>query len=105
MAVDAGPDGVRVNAVCPGLTITPMTEKMRGSEAVTQQYRDRVPLGRAGAADEIANAVFFLASSEASLRQRRLPGRRRRPDRLDRPAGMAAEANGLNVHRRATTLL
>jgi len=66
MAVDAGPDGVRVNAVCPGLTITPMTEKMRGSEAVMQQYRDRVPLGRAGAADEIANAVFFLASSEAS---------------------------------------
>lgn len=66
MAVDAGPDGVRVNAVCPGLTVTPMTEKMRASEAVMQQYRDRVPLGRAGEADEIANAVFFLASPEAS---------------------------------------
>jgi meso-butanediol dehydrogenase / (S,S)-butanediol dehydrogenase / diacetyl reductase len=66
MAVDAGPDGVRVNAVCPGLTATPMTERMRASDAVMDLYRDRVPLGRAGEADEIANAVFFLASDEAS---------------------------------------
>ncbi|MDE2364649.1 MAG: SDR family oxidoreductase [Hyphomicrobiales bacterium] len=66
MAVDAGPDGVRVNAVCPGLTATPMTERMRASQTVMSQYRDRIPLGRAGEADEIANAVAFLASDEAS---------------------------------------
>ena len=65
-ATDLAQHRIRVNGVAPGYTLTPMTEKMRGSEAVMQQYRDRVPLGRAGAADEIANAVFFLASSEAS---------------------------------------
>ncbi|MFO1114663.1 MAG: SDR family NAD(P)-dependent oxidoreductase [Beijerinckiaceae bacterium] len=66
MAVDAGPDGVRVNAICPGLTATPMTERMRASETVMQQYGDRIPLGRAGEADEIASAIAFLASDEAS---------------------------------------
>jgi meso-butanediol dehydrogenase / (S,S)-butanediol dehydrogenase / diacetyl reductase len=66
MAVDHGPDGVRVNAVCPGLTITPLTAKMRASEPVMAQFADRIPLGRAGAADEIARAIAFLASDEAS---------------------------------------
>ena len=66
MAVDAGPDGVRVNAVCPGLVATPMTERMRASQTVMDQYRDRIPLGRAGEAEEIANVVFFLASEQAS---------------------------------------
>ena len=66
MAVDAGPDGVRVNAVCPGLTVTPMTERMRASESVMAQYLDRIPLARPGEADEIASAIAFLASQEAS---------------------------------------
>ena len=66
MAVDSGPDGVRVNAVCPGLTITPMTQRMRTAPAVMAQYEDRIPQGRAGAADEIASAIAFLASDEAS---------------------------------------
>ena len=66
MAVDAGRDGVRVNAVCPGLTATPMTERMRSADAVMDQYRDRIPMGRAGEADEIASAIYFLASDEAS---------------------------------------
>ena len=66
MAVDAGPDGVRVNAVCPGLTATPMTERMRASEAGMAQYRDRIPLARAGEPDEIASAIAFLASDDAS---------------------------------------
>lgn len=66
MAVDAGPDGVRVNAVAPGLTATPMTARMRASESVMGQYADRIPLARAGEPAEIAAAIRFLASDEAS---------------------------------------
>ncbi|MCB1540166.1 MAG: SDR family oxidoreductase [Rhodoblastus sp.] len=66
MAVDAGRDGVRVNAVAPGLTATPMTERMRAAPAVMEQYEDRIPLARAGQPEEIAAAVCFLGSDEAS---------------------------------------
>jgi meso-butanediol dehydrogenase / (S,S)-butanediol dehydrogenase / diacetyl reductase len=66
MAIDSGPDGVRVNAVCPGLIETPMTERMRATPAVNDAYMERIPLGRPGAPDEIANVIFFLASDEAS---------------------------------------
>ncbi|GGC63367.1 3-oxoacyl-ACP reductase [Chelatococcus reniformis] len=66
MAVDHGPDGVRVNAVCPGLTVTPLTRKMRETPAVMDQFEERIPLARAGEADEIAAAIAFLASDEAS---------------------------------------
>lgn len=66
MAVDAGRDNVRVNAVAPGLTATPMTERMRASPAVMEQYEDRIPLARAGAPEEIAAAICFLASDDAS---------------------------------------
>ena len=66
MAVDAGRDGVRVNAVAPGLTATPMTERMRAAPAVVEQYEDRIPLARAGLPEEIGAAICFLASDEAS---------------------------------------
>lgn len=66
MAVDAGRDGVRVNAVAPGLTATPMTERMRAAPAVMQQYEDRIPLARPGAPEEVAAAICFLASDDAS---------------------------------------
>ena len=66
MAVDAGRDGVRVNAVAPGLTATPMTERMRAAPAVMEQYEDRIALARAGQPEEIAAAVCFLGSDEAS---------------------------------------
>jgi len=66
MAVDAGRDGVRVNAVAPGLTATPMTERMRSAPAVMGQYEDRIPLARAGTPEEVAAAICFLASREAS---------------------------------------
>ena len=66
MAVDAGRDGVRVNAIAPGLTATPMTERMRAAPRVMEQYKDRIPLARAGQPDEIAAAICFLASNDAS---------------------------------------
>lgn len=71
MAIDHGPQGIRVNCVCPGDVETPMLPddaKKRGM--AWQDYlagaSDR-PLGRIGTADEIARAVLFLASDDASF--------------------------------------
>lgn len=66
IAVNFARDGIRCNSVHPGPIDTEM-----GHTAVPADYRDqrlsRVPLGRFGTPDEIANAVLFLASSESSF--------------------------------------
>jgi meso-butanediol dehydrogenase / (S,S)-butanediol dehydrogenase / diacetyl reductase len=71
LALELGRTGVRVNCVCPGLTVTDMTatlfdpnspHKQLGDEAV-----DRIPLGRVGQPEEIAAAIAFFASAEASF--------------------------------------
>jgi NAD(P)-dependent dehydrogenase (short-subunit alcohol dehydrogenase family) len=71
MAIDHGPDGIRVNCVCPGDVLTPMLPDdaaKRGMSwddyAVGAANR---PLGRIGTAEDIANAVLYLASDEASF--------------------------------------
>jgi NAD(P)-dependent dehydrogenase (short-subunit alcohol dehydrogenase family) len=71
MAIDHGPDGIRVNCVCPGDTDTPMEHEdaeNRGMtwEEVLAEASER-PLGRMGTADEIARAVLFLASDDSSF--------------------------------------
>ena len=71
MALDHGPQGVRVNCVCPGDTETPIEHadaEHRGMtwEAYLAGASDR-PLGRMGDADEVARAVLFLASDDASF--------------------------------------
>jgi 3-oxoacyl-[acyl-carrier protein] reductase len=55
---------VTVNAITPGFIVTDMTEKMtdKAREAMTEQ----IPLGRLGEADDVANAVLFLASDQSS---------------------------------------
>jgi 3-oxoacyl-[acyl-carrier protein] reductase len=63
LARELGPRGVRVNAVAPGLIDTDMTAHLT-PEAI-QALLGRVPLGRAGTADEVAHAVSFLASPAA----------------------------------------
>ena len=65
VAKEAGPDGVTVNAVLPGLTRTPTIEKFM-ADKYKQPIVDQTPLGRMGEAEEIANLVAFLASDEAS---------------------------------------
>lgn len=64
LAREVGARGVTVNAVAPGFIDTAMTQALNESqqEAILQQ----IPLGRMGDADDIANAVAFLASEEAS---------------------------------------
>lgn len=64
-AAEYGPQGVRVNAVAPGPTRTPGTAVM-GDEAINQ-LAATLPLGRAASPEEIANAIVFLASDEASF--------------------------------------
>jgi 3-oxoacyl-[acyl-carrier protein] reductase len=55
---------VTVNAVTPGFIVTDMTEDMtdKAREALTEQ----IPLGRLGEAEDVANAVLFLASDRSS---------------------------------------
>ncbi|MCB5410400.1 SDR family NAD(P)-dependent oxidoreductase [Pseudogemmobacter faecipullorum] len=68
MATDFGPNGIRVNAVAPGLIETPLTAERIRSEAWRRQVMiDGAPLRRVGSAQEVAKAVRFLASDEASF--------------------------------------
>lgn len=57
--------GIRVNAVAPGITETPLLESQGGEDLLKSIVR-QVPLRRAGQPDEIAAAIAFLASDEAS---------------------------------------
>lgn len=68
LALDCARDNIRVNAVCPGaIAGTAMGVGSFGSEADRRAWTDGIPLGRFGAAVEIANVVAFLASAEASF--------------------------------------
>jgi len=72
LAVELGADGIRVNAVCPGNTITDHHINRLAEQNVTlQQIREMTrgygALGRAAEPSEIANAIYFLASDEASF--------------------------------------
>jgi meso-butanediol dehydrogenase / (S,S)-butanediol dehydrogenase / diacetyl reductase len=70
MAMDYARRGIRVNAVCPGFIETPMFDGILAIPGL-ESYRERVvdahQMGRAGRPEEIANAVLFLASDEASF--------------------------------------
>ena len=62
LALELGVDGIRVNAVAPGVTDTPLTN----ANVIVTRWRERIALGRAAAPEEIAQAVLFLASDMAS---------------------------------------
>ncbi|RWA03571.1 hypothetical protein EKO27_g11533 [Xylaria grammica] len=66
-AIDYSGDGVRVNCVCPGVIETPMTT---GSPEVTERMKPAIniaPMQRMGKPEEVADAVIFLCSSQASF--------------------------------------
>ena len=68
MATDFGPNGIRVNAVAPGLIETPLTaERIRTEAWRRHQMIDGAPLRRVGKPEDVARAVRFLASDEASF--------------------------------------
>jgi NAD(P)-dependent dehydrogenase (short-subunit alcohol dehydrogenase family) len=60
-------EGIRVNAVAPGLIESNMTGPMKGIEALEKPFLDRTPLGRWGTPQDIAPAVLFLASPAAGF--------------------------------------
>jgi len=65
LALQLGHKGVRVNAVCPSVTRSAMTEGLTGSEALMKAFMQRLPLGRIGEPEDIAGPVAFLASEDA----------------------------------------
>jgi meso-butanediol dehydrogenase / (S,S)-butanediol dehydrogenase / diacetyl reductase len=67
LALDHGRDGVRVNSVCPTVTLTPMTGSMRDNKDLMDKVRERIPLGRPAMPEDIAAVITFLASDDASF--------------------------------------
>jgi meso-butanediol dehydrogenase / (S,S)-butanediol dehydrogenase / diacetyl reductase len=64
-AVEYGNAGIRVNAIAPGPVETEMAKKVH-TPAIRADYHDTIPLARYGSLEEIANAVGFLCSPQAS---------------------------------------
>ncbi|MDD4830938.1 MAG: 3-oxoacyl-ACP reductase FabG [Candidatus Pacebacteria bacterium] len=67
LSKEVGKFGVRVNAVAPGFIESNMTQAMDMPEEIKMMVKKLTSLGRAGQPEEVANAVAFLASSEASF--------------------------------------
>lgn len=71
VAHEVGTDGIRVNAVCPGMTQTDMLDTVYEGlgddpEAVRDEFREEFSLGRLGDPEDIANCVVFLLSDDAA---------------------------------------
>lgn len=63
-ALELGPRGIRVNAVSPGLVVTPLTEPAMGIPGIEDDYLANTPLGRAGTPAEVASAVVWMSRAE-----------------------------------------
>lgn len=65
-AMELGPHGIRVTGVAPGLVETPMTRLLVDHEPIRQSFITNSPLGRVGQPQDVAEAIFWLASDQAS---------------------------------------
>jgi len=63
LAADLARDGIRVNAIAPGVIETPMTDSTRSDPARLARFMTRIPMNRVGQPEELVGAVLFLASS------------------------------------------
>jgi NAD(P)-dependent dehydrogenase (short-subunit alcohol dehydrogenase family) len=63
LAADLARDGVRVNAIAPGVIATPMTDSTRSDPGKLERFLTRIPMARVGQPEELVGAVLFLASS------------------------------------------
>lgn len=71
VAMDLAADNIRVNAVCPGIVLTPLVERNLSlhadREAAVQRYISRNLMKRFGTAEEVADAVLFLSCDESAF--------------------------------------
>ena len=65
-AMEWAKEGVRVNAISPGLILTPLSENIYKDEEVTRTRKAIIPLGRIGRPEDVANLAVFLASDDSS---------------------------------------
>ena len=66
MALELGSSGVRVNNVCPGAIDTPINQSWSGDAKLRKVVLEKIPEGRLGTSPEVAGAVAYLVSKEAS---------------------------------------
>lgn len=67
VALEYGKKGIRVNSICPGMTITAAVEQwMKDAPEQSAAFEEKIPLGRMGQAEEQANAAVWLCSDQAS---------------------------------------
>ncbi len=66
-ALEYGRKGIRINALCPGFTLTPMVQQMLDAGLPEADLASRVPLGRLGTAEEIAATVLYMCSDAAAF--------------------------------------
>jgi NAD(P)-dependent dehydrogenase (short-subunit alcohol dehydrogenase family) len=67
MAIELAPRSIRVNAVAPGPIASPMTQAARNDKARNAAMIDKIPLGRFGEPEEVAEVITFLLSRRASF--------------------------------------
>lgn len=66
-AKEYGHDGIRVNAICPGLVETKMTEVFTSNDEALQEFTNQFPIPRAGQPDDMVGGVLYLASDAAAF--------------------------------------
>ena len=66
MAQDWGKDGIRTNAICPGLIKTKFSEALWSDEANLNRFLRKIPLGRLGMSEDIAGLVVYLAGDASA---------------------------------------
>lgn len=67
MAAQLGPQGIRVNSVCPGFVVTPMLQQALDIDEIRTGFEQAAPLGRMAQPIEVATVVAFLLSQDASF--------------------------------------
>ena len=65
VAVEVGEQGIRINAVCPGIIATPMASGVLASETAALPFKKQTPLQRIGQPEDVADAVLWLLSDDA----------------------------------------
>jgi len=65
MAVECGPLKIRVNAIAPGMILTPMNQRAETDRAYLAEAEKHIPWGRAGQPDEVANLTVYLCSNKS----------------------------------------